>query len=58
MVIEIMAGLPHLKNSQPLKSFSPDAQDLIQRMLTKDISARLSAEEALCHPWFRPLREQ
>lgn len=33
------------------KSISPDAKDLISKMLQRDISSRISADEALNHPW-------
>lgn len=32
---------------------SPEAKDLIEKMLTKDEFRRISAEAALQHPWFR-----
>ncbi|KAG5179821.1 kinase-like domain-containing protein, partial [Tribonema minus] len=32
-------------------SISSDAQDLITRLLTVDISKRLTAAEAIVHPW-------
>ena len=32
---------------------SPDAIDLISRMMAKEPEARLSAMEALNHPWFQ-----
>ena len=31
---------------------SPEAKDLIRKLLTKNEKQRLSAEEALKHPWF------
>ncbi|KAF4352409.1 hypothetical protein G4B88_018841 [Cannabis sativa] len=33
------------------RSVSPAAKDLIRRMLCKDVSRRLSAEQVLRHPW-------
>ncbi|KAJ6792512.1 phosphoenolpyruvate carboxylase kinase 1-like [Iris pallida] len=30
---------------------SPEAKDLMRRMMSKDVSRRLSAEQALRHPW-------
>ncbi|KAK9110966.1 hypothetical protein Scep_018485 [Stephania cephalantha] len=33
------------------ESISAPAQDLIKRMLTKDVSARINADEVLTHPW-------
>ena len=32
---------------------SPEAKELVSRMLTKDTKARVSAAEALAHPWVR-----
>lgn len=33
-------------------SLSPQAQDLIKRMITVDVNKRITFEEALAHPWF------
>lgn len=33
------------------ESISKPARDLIERMLTRDVSARITAEEVLRHPW-------
>lgn len=41
-----------------LKHASPDAQDLIQRMLKYDASERISAREAMVHPYFKDMRER
>jgi serine/threonine protein kinase len=32
-------------------SVSPEAKDLVRRMLCRDVSRRLSAEQVLWHPW-------
>ena len=32
---------------------SPEAKELVSRMLTKDTKARVTAAEALAHPWVR-----
>ncbi|CAA0809432.1 Phosphoenolpyruvate carboxylase kinase 1 [Striga hermonthica] len=32
-------------------SISPDAKDLLRRMLCKDVSRRFSADQVLRHPW-------
>ena len=34
------------------KSISPDAKDLIKKMLTNDYKKRPFAKEVLQHPWF------
>lgn len=34
---------------------SPEAKDLIRHLLTKDISKRLSAQQALDHAWFKKM---
>ncbi|XP_078162496.1 calcium-dependent protein kinase 29-like isoform X1 [Carex rostrata] len=39
--------------SAPWPSISNDAKDLIRKMLTKDPKRRLTAAEALEHPWLR-----
>lgn len=31
----------------------PSVQDLIMRMLERDVEKRITAEEALKHPWFK-----
>ncbi|KAF5795548.1 putative protein kinase CAMK-CDPK family [Helianthus annuus] len=33
------------------RSVSPEAKDLLRKMLSKDVSRRLSAEQVLRHPW-------
>ncbi|KAK9266502.1 hypothetical protein L1049_012557 [Liquidambar formosana] len=40
-------------NSGIWESVSHHARDLISQMLTRDISARLTAEEVLRHPWIK-----
>ena len=50
-VRDIVAGLPLLQ-SDIMDSLSEDAQDLLRRMLQKDPQARISAADALNHPWF------
>lgn len=37
---------------------SPEAQDLIIKMLTYNPDNRINASTALKHPWFKELREQ
>jgi len=34
-------------------TISSDAKDLLTRLLTKNPSQRISAEEACAHPWFK-----
>lgn len=35
------------------KSIHPSVQDLIMRMLERNVEKRITAQEALKHPWFR-----
>lgn len=35
------------------KNISAEAKDLIKKMLTYDMNARIGAEEALNHPWIK-----
>jgi renal tumor antigen len=36
---------------------SPDVQDLIQKLLVYNPDNRITASQALKHPWFKELRE-
>lgn len=38
------------------RTISPQAKELIQQMLTVDIERRISAQEALRHPWFSKMK--
>ncbi|XP_009418968.2 calcium-dependent protein kinase 17 [Musa acuminata AAA Group] len=38
-------------SSDPWPSISESAKDLVRRMLVRDPKKRLTAHEALCHPW-------
>lgn len=40
----------------PNKLMSPEALDLIAKMTRVRPADRITVEEALCHPWFDPLR--
>ena len=42
----------------PKDQYSPDAVDLITKLLKHHPEDRLSASKALDHPWFKELREQ
>ena len=44
--------------SPPFNSLSKSSLDLIQKLLTMDPSQRISAEEALNHPWFKEFKSQ
>ena len=50
-VREIIDGLPLLQTNI-MDSLSEDARDLLRQMLQKDPEARISASDALSHPWF------
>lgn len=45
-------GIPHL-----IPHASPDAIDLIEKLLKYDASERMTAREAMRHPYFKELRE-
>ncbi|KAL3514240.1 hypothetical protein ACH5RR_026957 [Cinchona calisaya] len=38
-------------HSEKWQSVSKLARDLLERILTRDVAARISADEVLCHPW-------
>nr|CAD1828104.1 unnamed protein product [Ananas comosus var. bracteatus] len=40
-------------SSEPWPSISESAKDLVRKMLVRDPRKRLTAHEALCHPWVR-----
>ena len=48
----ILKGTYDLK-SPPFDKISNNALDLIQKLLTVDVEKRISAKEALNHPWFK-----
>ena len=44
--------------SPPFNKLSKNSLDLIQRLLTMDPEQRISAEQALNHPWFKEFKSQ
>ena len=44
--------------SPPFNKLSKNCLDLIQRLLTMDPNSRISAEQALNHPWFKENKSQ
>ena len=48
----IQKGIYDLE-SPPFDNISENALDLIKKLLNKDIDSRISAQEALNHPWFK-----
>ena len=52
IIDNILKGDYDLK-SPPFDKISKNALDLIQKLLTKDVKKRISAQEALNHPWFQ-----
>ena len=52
---EIVKNVKHGKFSMgnEFKNISSEAKDLITKMLTFDLNARISAEEALNHVWIK-----
>ena len=53
---EIVAGLPLLHETSILGDISDDARDLLLQMVQKDPQLRISAWEALNHPWFSDMK--
>ena len=51
ILLNVSRGVFDLK-SHPFNSLSPEVINLIKSLLTVDSSKRLSAEQALNHPWF------
>ena len=52
IIASIEKGIYNLK-SPSFDKISNSAIDLIQKLLTKDVEKRISAQEALKHPWFK-----
>ena len=44
--------------SHPFDTISENAKDLIRKLLTRDVKKRISAQEALNHPWFKELKSK
>ena len=44
--------------SPPFNKLSKNCLDLIKRLLTMDPNVRISAEQALNHPWFKDNKSQ
>jgi serine/threonine protein kinase len=55
---EIAGGLPVLKDPTYLKDISEHGRDLIRQLLQVDPSTRISADQALDHPWFDDVRHE
>jgi serine/threonine protein kinase len=49
----ISEGLASLDRHQSLRNVSQNCRDLLGRMLEPDPTQRISAADALTHPWFR-----
>lgn len=47
----ITHGKYDLEKKAPWKTISPEAKDLIRKMMELDPIKRISAESALRHPW-------
>ena len=56
-VQEVFDGLPSIR-SGILDGVSEEAADLLVCMLNVDPAKRISAEEAMLHPWFSELRDE
>lgn len=44
--------------SHPWPTIPPEAKHLVQGLLERDVNARLSAEQALQHPWFAAVKAE
>ncbi|KAI4330624.1 hypothetical protein MLD38_028897 [Melastoma candidum] len=44
-------------DEQPWPSLSAEAKDFVKRLLIKDPRKRMTASQALCHPWIRNYKE-
>lgn len=44
--------------SHPWPAISPDAKNLVQGLLERNVNMRLSAEQALQHPWFAAVKAE
>ncbi|KAL7695087.1 cell division related protein kinase 2 cdc2-related kinase [Lotmaria passim] len=53
---DVFPKWPAKRLGQVLPELTPDAIDLLSRMLKYDPAERISAKEALQHPWFNDLR--
>ncbi|KAI3452048.1 hypothetical protein Pfo_008713 [Paulownia fortunei] len=42
---------------QPWPTLSPEAKDFVKRLLNKDPRKRMTAAQALCHPWIKNANE-
>lgn len=55
----LASGAFHLTNSQevipPTNSFLRNFRDLLKKIFVYDPSARITAREALNHPWFKEM---
>ena len=53
---------PHVPEGTGIPKLIPhvslEAQDLIQKLLIYNPDTRITASQALKHPWFKELREQ
>ena len=52
IISNILKGVYDIEKP-PFDKISKNALDLIQKLLNKDINKRISAQEALNHPWFK-----
>jgi len=57
-IMERVATGKYDLESPPFNKLSKNSIDLIKRLLTMDPEQRISAEQALNHPWFREFKSQ
>lgn len=56
-VVRAIQFNPVMFYSPKWESASPELVDLLTRLLERDPSMRISAEQALQHPWLQPAHE-
>jgi serine/threonine protein kinase len=57
MQLEMISGLADLLEGPKLESVSDEAKDLLRKLLEEEPKNRVSAEQALNHPWFEGIRK-
>lgn len=56
IIENVLKGEYHF-NHDAFKHVSPDAKDLISKLLVKDVNSRFSADDAYMHPWIQNIQD-